>query len=83
MSILINKSTRLVVQGITGRDGLFHALKMKEYGVKRSREQALNIGEEKLKSLVETVYSVQSDIKFVKLSPENALQTVNNAIFFK
>ena len=56
---------------------------MKEYGVKRSREQALNIGEEKLKSLVETVYSVQSDIKFGKLSPENALQTVNNAIFFK
>ena len=32
MSILINKSTRLIVQGITGRDGLFHALKMKEYG---------------------------------------------------
>lgn len=32
MSILINKSTRLIVQGITGRDGLFHALKMREYG---------------------------------------------------
>ena len=32
MSILIDKSTRLVVQGITGRDGLFHAKKMKEYG---------------------------------------------------
>lgn len=32
MSILINQSTRLLVQGITGRDGLFHALKMKEYG---------------------------------------------------
>lgn len=32
MSILINKTTRLIVQGITGRDGLFHALKMKEYG---------------------------------------------------
>ena len=27
MSILIDKSTRLVVQGITGRDGLFHAKK--------------------------------------------------------
>lgn len=25
MSILIDKSTRLLVQGITGRDGLFHA----------------------------------------------------------
>lgn len=32
MSILIDKSTRLVVQGITGRDGLFHAKMMKEYG---------------------------------------------------
>lgn len=32
MSILINKDTRLIVQGITGRDGAFHATKMKEYG---------------------------------------------------
>ena len=32
MSILINKETRLLVQGITGRDGHFHAVKMKEYG---------------------------------------------------
>ena len=32
MSILINKNTRLIVQGITGRDGSFHASKMKEYG---------------------------------------------------
>jgi len=32
MSILINKNTRLVVQGITGRDGSFHTGKMKDYG---------------------------------------------------
>lgn len=32
MSILVNKDTRLVVQGITGRDGAFHAQKMKAYG---------------------------------------------------
>ncbi len=32
MSILIDKSTRLVVQGITGRDGNFHASKMQGYG---------------------------------------------------
>lgn len=32
MSILVNKDTRLVIQGITGRDGKFHANKMKEYG---------------------------------------------------
>lgn len=32
MSILINKQTKLIVQGITGRDGSFHATKMKAYG---------------------------------------------------
>lgn len=32
MSILIDHSTRVIVQGITGRDGQFHALKMKAYG---------------------------------------------------
>ena len=34
MSILIDKNTRLLVQGITGRDGGFHASKMMEYGTK-------------------------------------------------
>jgi succinyl-CoA synthetase alpha subunit len=32
MSILINKRTKLIVQGITGRDGSFHAEQMKKYG---------------------------------------------------
>jgi succinyl-CoA synthetase alpha subunit len=32
MSILINKNTRLVVQGITGNEGLFHTHQMLEYG---------------------------------------------------
>lgn len=32
MSILVNKDTKLIVQGITGRDGRFHTGKMKEYG---------------------------------------------------
>jgi len=32
MSILINKSSRIVVQGITGRSGLFHTQQCREYG---------------------------------------------------
>ena len=34
MSVFIGKDTRLVVQGITGRDGSFHAKQMMEYGTK-------------------------------------------------
>jgi succinyl-CoA synthetase alpha subunit len=34
MGVLVGKDTRVVVQGITGRDGKFHALQMKEYGTK-------------------------------------------------
>ena len=32
MSILVNRDTRLLVQGITGREGSFHATQMVEYG---------------------------------------------------
>jgi succinyl-CoA synthetase alpha subunit len=34
MSILVNKDTRIVVQGLTGREGMFHTEKMIEYGTK-------------------------------------------------
>lgn len=34
MSILIDENTKVVVQGITGRDGSFHAARMREYGTK-------------------------------------------------
>lgn len=34
MSILVNQDTRLLVQGITGRDGSFHTERMIEYGTK-------------------------------------------------
>ena len=34
MSILVDKNTRLVVQGITGRDGSFHTVQMIKYGTK-------------------------------------------------
>jgi succinyl-CoA synthetase alpha subunit len=34
MSIFVNKKTRLLVQGITGNEGLFHAQQMLAYGTK-------------------------------------------------
>jgi succinyl-CoA synthetase alpha subunit len=34
MSVLVDKSTRLIVQGLTGREGSFHAQQMLDYGTK-------------------------------------------------
>lgn len=34
MSILVDNNTKLLIQGITGRDGSFHAKQMLEYGTK-------------------------------------------------
>ena len=34
MSVLVDKNTRLIVQGMTGSAGAFHARQMKEYGTK-------------------------------------------------
>jgi succinyl-CoA synthetase alpha subunit len=34
MGIIVDRNTSVIVQGITGREGRFHALKMKEYGTR-------------------------------------------------
>src|SRR5262252_548791 len=34
MSILVNKSSKILVQGFTGTEGTFHATQMIEYGTK-------------------------------------------------
>src|ERR1041384_29911 len=32
LSVLVDRSTRLIVQGLTGKEGTFHAKQMVEYG---------------------------------------------------
>jgi succinyl-CoA synthetase alpha subunit len=32
LSVLVDKNTRLLVQGLTGKEGTFHALQMRDYG---------------------------------------------------
>lgn len=70
---------------LTSRDSdqsLAAALKMKEYGVKKSREQAEAIGEKTLSLYVRRIYGFISDIKSGQTTPQSALQTAQNLIFF-
>lgn len=57
-------------------------LKMKEYGVKKSREQAERIGQARLEEWVGYIYSAVSDMKCGLLTPQSAVQKAENAIFF-
>lgn len=63
MSILINKNTKLVVQGITGRDGGFHASKMKAYGTNVVAGVSPGKGGEKTEDNVPIFNTVEDAVK--------------------
>lgn len=55
---------------------------LKEYSVKKNREQAEMLGLENLKRLVNITYSCISGIKSGVMTPSSALQNCQNNIFF-
>lgn len=77
------KNLLTVIASGAGDAQLSSLLKMKEYGVKKSREQARAIGEDKLKIYVSAIYAAISDVKSGFITPQSALSNVNNKIFFE
>ncbi len=70
---------------LTSRDGnqeLASKLKMKEYGVIKSREQAETIGEAKLAAYISYIYEKISAVKRGVITPLGAMQNAENYIFF-
>ncbi len=65
MSILINKNTKVLVQGITGREGAYHAEKMLEYGTQIVAGSTPGKGGQSLSLLGKTipVYNSVSEAK--------------------
>ena len=72
MSILINKDTKLIVQGITGRDGSFHASKMKEYGTNVLVEHLLA---RLVRKYVAFLYSTQLRMLLLQQEPTHLLSS--------
>ena len=63
MSVLVNKNTRLLIQGITGSAGSFHAKQMIEYGTKVVAGVTPGKGGEKFEAKVPVYDSVADAVK--------------------
>lgn len=63
MSILVDENTRLVVQGITGRDGSFHAGQMMEYGTNVVAGVTPGKGGQKFRDTVPIFDSVEEAVR--------------------
>ncbi len=86
MSILINKSTKVVVQGITGRDGSFHAEQMKKYGTKVVAGVTPGKGGIKLKGIpvfntvAEAVKATKANTSVIYVPPPFAIDAIYEAV---
>jgi succinyl-CoA synthetase, alpha subunit len=63
VSIFIDRSTRLLVQGITGRDGSFHASQMMEYGTQLVGGVTPGKGGQKFEDVVPIFNTVAEAVK--------------------
>jgi succinyl-CoA synthetase alpha subunit len=63
VSIFVNSATRLVVQGITGREGAFHARQMLEYGTQVVAGVTPGKGGQKFESRVPVFNTVTDAVK--------------------
>lgn len=92
MSILVDRNTRLLVQGITGREGSFHTTQMVEYGTNvvagvtpggRGKEVA---GVPVFDTVAEAVAATQPNVSIIyvpaKFAPDAIYEAVDNGIPF-
>ena len=63
MSVFVDKNTRLLVQGITGRDGSFHAKQMLEYGTNVVAGVTPGKGGQKFESTVPIFNTVEQAVQ--------------------
>jgi succinyl-CoA synthetase alpha subunit len=63
VSVFIDKDTRLIVQGITGRDGSFHAKQMMEYGTQVVAGVTPGKGGQKFEGTVPVFNTVEEAVK--------------------
>jgi succinyl-CoA synthetase alpha subunit len=85
MSILVHENTRVVVQGLTGTEGTFHAQRMKEYGTKivagvtPGKGGTMHLGVPVFNTVEEAVAQTGADASAIFVPPFSAAEAVMEA----
>lgn len=89
MSILVNKDSKVIVQGITGSEGQFHAEQMLDYGTNivagvtpgKGGQKTLDDRVTVFNSVVDAVESTNADTSIIFVPPSFAAEAVIEASF--
>jgi len=85
MSILVNKSSRVIVQGFTGKEGTFHARQCIEYGtnivggVTPGKGGQIHLGKPVFNSVQEAIETVNADVSIIFVPPAFSADAVIEA----
>ncbi|TAL63111.1 MAG: succinate--CoA ligase subunit alpha [Bacteroidetes bacterium] len=85
MSVLVNKNSRVIVQGFTGGEGTFHATQMIEYGtnvvggVTPGKGGTKHLGKPVFNTVAEAVKAEKADVSIIFVPPPFAADAIMEA----
>ncbi len=85
MSVLVNKNSKIIVQGFTGSEGTFHATQMIEYGtnivggVTPGKGGNLHLGKPVYNTVEEAVKNLKADTSIIFVPPAFAADAIMEA----
>ncbi|MBK7223037.1 MAG: succinate--CoA ligase subunit alpha [Saprospiraceae bacterium] len=85
MSVLVNKDSKIIVQGFTGKEGSFHAEQMIEYGspvvggVTPGKGGSLHLGKPVFNTVQEAIKATGADVSIIFVPPAFASDAIMEA----
>jgi len=85
MSVLVNKNSRIIVQGFTGTEGTFHATQMIEYGtnvvggVTPNKGGTKHLDKPVFNTVDDAVKATQADVSIIFVPPAFAADAIMEA----